>query len=91
MTLCEDIDLCRGTLPSSLPDLPETRPSFLDPDLDSEPWIEACRYEPLLVLFLLNRPIALMPGSALDHVSMNTRLDQLRHRTPRRRALLQQE
>ena len=77
----DDDDLCRGQRGLALP---ASRPSFLDPHLECEPWIDACRCGDLLVLFLLNRPIALMPGSSLDHVSLNTLLNQLRHRAPRK-------
>lgn len=63
--------------------LPEVRPSFLDPDLACEPWIDDCGCEQTLVFFILNRPIALLPGSSLDHVSLATLLDQIRHRSPR--------
>ena len=80
----DDDDPCRGKGRQTPVDLPESRPSFLDPRLACEPWIDACRCGELLVLFLLNRPIALMPGSSLDHVSLNTLLNQLRHRSPRK-------
>jgi hypothetical protein len=63
--------------------LPETRPSFLDPGIASEPWIDACRDEQIVVLYLLNRPIALLSASALDLVPLTMQLDRLRHRAPR--------
>ncbi len=88
MMLLDEIEQCRGT-PSPTArsvHIPQTRPSFLDPQLHSEPWIDACSCQDTLVLFLLNRPIALMPGSSLDHVSLNTLLNQLRHRNPRRKS-----
>lgn len=81
MMLLDALDQCHT--PSSTVSLPETRPSVLNPDLPCEPWIDACRCEPVLVLFLLNRPVALMPGSRFDYVSLNTLLNQLRHRAPR--------
>ena len=63
--------------------LPETRPSILDPGLDSEPWIGFCCCSDNLCLFLYNRPIAIIPASALDYFALNSRLSQLRHRWPR--------
>jgi hypothetical protein len=87
MILLDETDQSPGsgsTLQISL-SLPQTRPSFLDPCVRGEPWIDACPTEDTLVLFLLNRPIALMSGSLLDHVSLNTLLNQLRHRNPRKR------
>lgn len=85
MMLLPEFDEYRGTSRASPAPvtLPETRPSVLDPNLECEPWIDVCHCEQLLILFLLNRPIALMPGSSLDHVSLNMLLNQIRHRTPR--------
>ena len=88
MMLLDVKDQCHGRcspvepLPPTLT-IPEVRPSFLDPDLVCEPWIDRCPCEQLLIFFVLNRPIAVMPGSSLDHESLNTLLDQLRHRMPR--------
>ncbi len=82
--LLETQDQYRGKRPRTrFPALPEIRPSFLDPGLVCEPWIDECCCEQILILFILNRPIALFPGSSLDHVSLATLLDQLRHRAPR--------
>jgi hypothetical protein len=87
MMLLDEMDESprRGSLSQPPFIIPQTRPSFLDPCLGVEPWIDACRCEPTLVLFLMNRPIALLPGSSLDHVSLSTLLNQLRHRSPRSR------
>ena len=60
-----------------------TRPSILDPCLETEPWIDHCCCSDKLCLFLHNRPIAIMAGTSLDCVALNTRLNQLRHRMPR--------
>jgi hypothetical protein len=37
----------------------------------------------MLVLFVHNHPVAMIPGSLLDCFALNTRLNQLRHRWPR--------
>ena len=63
--------------------LPEVRPSFLDPHHVCEPWIDACPRDQVLIFFVLNRPIALLPGSSLDHFSLNILMMQLRQRSPR--------
>lgn len=63
--------------------LPETRPSILDPCLDSEPYIDKCPCADTLVLFVRNHPIALISGSSLECASMTMRLSQLRQRVPR--------
>jgi hypothetical protein len=85
MMLFDEFDQCRGA-DATLLNIPEMRPSLLDPELGSEPWVDSCRREQLLILFLLNRPIALMAGSSLDHISLNRQLEKLRHRTPRQSA-----
>ena len=63
--------------------LPETRPSILDPCLETEPWIDHCPCAEMLVLFVENHPIAMIPGSSLDGFALAMRLDQMRHRSPR--------
>jgi hypothetical protein len=63
--------------------LPETRPSILDPCLDSEPWLGPCCCSESLCLFLNNYPIAIIPATPLDYFALDTRLSQLRHRWPR--------
>ena len=64
-------------------DVPETRPSILDPCLACEPWIDKCPCADKLVLFLHNHPIAIIAGSSLESISLSMRLSQLRHRMPR--------
>src|SRR5262245_31235510 len=54
--------------------LPETRPSILDPRLENEPWIDKCPSTNTLVLFLHNHPIAVIAGSSLESVSLAMRL-----------------
>ena len=63
--------------------LPQTRRSILDPCLENEPWLDLCPCTQLLFLFLHNHPIAAIPGTSLDSISMTMRLNQLRHRNPR--------
>jgi hypothetical protein len=63
--------------------LPETRPSILDPTLDSEPWIDKCPCADTLVLFIRNRPVATIAGLTLDCISLGMRLNQLRIHAPR--------
>jgi hypothetical protein len=64
--------------------LPETRPSILNPSLESEPTIEKCPCSEALVLFSNKHPIAVIEGTSLDHAALTNRLYQLRHRWPRR-------
>jgi hypothetical protein len=64
--------------------LPQVRRSILDPLLETEPWIDHCPCAEMLVLFVHNHPVAMIPGTLLDCFSLNTRLNQLRHRWPRR-------
>jgi hypothetical protein len=87
MMLLEAIGQKKGTRrrPRPAPRLPETRPSILDPMLESEPWIDCCCFGDTLALFLHNHPIALIAGSSLDCSSLSTRLSQLRHRNPRQK------
>jgi len=63
--------------------LPEMRPSILDPCLENEPWIDKCPCADKLVLFLHNHPIAVIPGSTMESVSLAMRLSEMRHRLPR--------
>jgi hypothetical protein len=60
-----------------------TRPSILDPRLAQEPWIETCPCSDAMVLYLHNRPIAVMAGSSLDQMALDRTLYRLRHRYPR--------
>jgi hypothetical protein len=64
-------------------EIPEVRPSILDPCLPSEPLLDKCACADTLVLFVQNRPVAMIAGSSLDCVSLNMRLNQLRIRSPR--------
>ena len=63
--------------------LPATRLSILDPRLETEPSLCPCPCSDLLVLFLHNYPIAMIPGTCIDCISLDMRLSQLRHRPPR--------
>ncbi len=63
--------------------LPQTRPSLLDPRLRVEPWVSACSHAGLLVIYLNNHPVTLLPGSSLELASLNQILFTLRHRYPR--------
>jgi hypothetical protein len=64
--------------------IPATRRSILDPLLETEPWIDHCPCTERLVLFVHNYPVAIIPGTSLDSLSLNMRLHQLRHRWPRK-------
>lgn len=85
MIVLEDIGQCKGTRQRTRAPLrlPQTRPSILDPLLETEPSIDICCCKQTLALFVHNHPVALIPGSPLDCVSLSTRLNQLRHRCPR--------
>lgn len=87
MILLDKTDLCCKTLqrPHFKVRLPKTRPSILDRNLETEPWIDQCPCADRLVLFLHNHPIAVIAGSSLECATLNMRLHQLRHRWPRRR------
>ncbi len=63
--------------------LPATRMSILDPRLETEPALGHCPCSDMLVLFVHNYPIAMIPGTCLDCISLNIRLSELRHRPPR--------
>ena len=79
-----EIEACRGTRKRVRSiQVPEVRPSILDPALESDPWIDCCPCSDTLALFVHNRPVALFPGSSLECISLNIRLNQLRHRNPR--------
>jgi hypothetical protein len=64
--------------------LPQVRPSLLDTRMRGDPWVAACQPE-LLVVYLNNQPITLLPGSPLELASLNQILFTLRHRPPRKR------
>ena len=82
MIALDEIDWCRTVRLPRL-NLPQTRPSILDPFLETEPWIDCCCCGSTLALFVHNHPVALIPGSSLECFSLNNRLNQLRHRNPR--------
>ena len=63
--------------------VPQKRPSILDPHLESEPWLDYCPCSDNLVLFSMNYPIAVIPGSPLEFSALSMRLSQLRRRWPR--------
>lgn len=65
------------------PALPPMRPSILDAASPTEPWIDQCPCTDDLVLFVHNRPIAIIAGSSLECISLTMRLQQLRYRLPR--------
>jgi hypothetical protein len=86
MMVLDEIEQCRGRRPRARHkvNLPQTRPSILNPCLETEPWIDHCCCSDKLFLFLHNHPIAMIPGSSLDCFALNMRLNQLRHRLPRK-------
>jgi hypothetical protein len=60
------------------------RPSVLDATLQREPFIAACCCNPdLLVLYVENRPVSLIPSTPLDQVTLEARLLYLRSHYPR--------
>lgn len=65
--------------------VPTTRLSILDPCLEIEPGIDCCLCSETLALSIDNRPVALIPGTKLECISLNMRLSQLRRRSPRQR------
>jgi hypothetical protein len=61
-----------------------TRPSVLDPLLDSEPSLAPCVCMPhVTVLYLTNRPIAIIQATSLDQAALDSWLGCLRMRSPR--------
>jgi hypothetical protein len=75
----------KGTRPRDKLRVPQTRPSILDPCLETEPSIDFCCCGQTLALFVHNHPVALIPGSSIDCSSLSMRLSQLRHRYPRQK------
>lgn len=65
------------------PSLTEVRPSVLDHRLRGDPWISSCTHPDLLVMYLNNHPVTLVPGSSLELASLNQILFGLRRRYPR--------
>lgn len=67
--------------------IPSMRPSILDPGLETEPRIDPCPCpcSQAMVLYLHNRPIAVIAGTPLEVAGLDSQLYRLRHRNPRRR------
>jgi hypothetical protein len=63
--------------------LPQVRPSVLDTRVVGDPWIGTCTHPDLLVVYLNNHPVTLLPGSPLELASLNQILYSLRHRCKR--------
>jgi len=63
--------------------LAHVRASVLDSQIIGDPWIAACSHPGLLVMYLNNHPVTLLPGSPLELASLNQILFGLRHRYPR--------
>ena len=82
MNLLEELDQTR-LYPRMHLRLPITRPSILDPYLETEPWVDECCCGERLALFVHNHPVAVIPGTSFECFSLNSRLNQLRHRMPR--------
>jgi hypothetical protein len=61
---------------------PDVRPSVLDA-IHGDPWIGACTHPGLLVMYLNNQPITLLPGSSFELASLNQILYALQHRSRR--------
>ena len=61
-----------------------TRPSLLDASLSSEPGLGPCRCMPnVAVLYLMNRPIAVIQATPMDQASLDSTLARVRSRSPR--------
>ena len=61
-----------------------TRPSLLDASLSSEPGLGPCRCMPnVAVLYLMNRPIAVIQATSMDQASLDSTLARVRSRPPR--------
>lgn len=60
------------------------RPSMLDPLLPHEPGLGQCVCMPnVVVLYVLNRPVAIIPATRMDQVSLDSWLTLFRRRSPR--------
>lgn len=71
--------------PTPVPKLRISRPSLLDPLLKNEPWLgPCCCYPHLLVLYVENRPVSLIPSTPFDRAALESRLFQLRSHFPRK-------
>ena len=60
------------------------RPSLLDPRLANEPGLGRCVCMPnVVVLYVANRPVAIIQATAMDQVSLDSWLSRVRSRNPR--------
>ena len=60
------------------------RPSVLDPGLESEPGLGQCVCMPnVAVLYMMNRPVAVIQATAMDQVSLERWLARIRSHWPR--------
>ncbi len=60
------------------------RPSLLDPLLPHEPGLGQCICMPnVVVLYVLNRPVAIIQATRMDQVSLDSWLALVRRRSPR--------
>jgi hypothetical protein len=89
-SVVDDVNRCAsaaGSVPRQQARVYCVRPSLLDPTLPSEPSFAPCRcLSQVVVLYLLNRPVAIIPATSLDQTSLDRWLDCLRARAPRRHA-----
>jgi hypothetical protein len=61
-----------------------TRPSLLDPYLPHEPSFAPCVSVPnVAVLYLLNRPVAIIQATQMDFAALDSCLAGIRMRSPR--------
>jgi hypothetical protein len=68
----------------NLIEIPAIRPSLLDLGLSCEPEISPCVCKPdFAVLYLLNRPIAIIHSTPIDMASLDGSLSRIRCRLPR--------
>jgi len=63
--------------------VPQVRSSLMDQRSHGEPFLAACTHPELLVMYLNNQPITLLPGSPLELASLNQILFNLQHRRQR--------
>jgi hypothetical protein len=60
------------------------RPSLLDPLLPHEPGLGQCICMPnVVVLYVLNRPVAIIHATRMDQVSLDSWLARVRRHSPR--------
>jgi hypothetical protein len=58
-------------------------PSPLDPWVIGDTWVSLCGSNRCLVLYLNNQPVHVIAGLPFDQPSLNSRLYELRSRSPR--------